>query len=92
MATTQQSDRNDNMSRALRDTLHELIGEQVVHSLGSPGDLFKVEVRPVGRDRYRANVFVGKDVNSARIANSFFLTADDEGNIVTSSPEIIRLY
>jgi hypothetical protein len=38
------------------------------------------------------NVFVGKSATSARIAESFFLTADDEGKILVSSPEITRLY
>jgi hypothetical protein len=38
------------------------------------------------------NVLVGKDFASTRIANSFFLTADGKGNIVTSSPKIARLY
>ena len=38
------------------------------------------------------NVFVGKDATSGRIANSFFLTTDEEGKILASSPEIVRLY
>ena len=42
--------------------------------------------------RYRVNVLVGKDAGSARIASSFFLTADGEGNILASSPKIVRLY
>jgi hypothetical protein len=74
------------------DTLNHLIGEQVVHSLGTPDDFLKVQVRRVGSDRYRVNVFVGKDVLSGRIADSFFLTADGEGNILTSSPKIVRVY
>lgn len=82
MATTQDK----------RDTPSDHIGKQVVGSLGSPGDLLKVQVRPLGSDRYRVNVFVGKEVASARISDSFFLTADDEGNIITSSPGIFRRY
>jgi hypothetical protein len=64
----------------------------VVHSLGSPADLFGVRVRPLWKDHYRVNVFVGKDATSGRVADSFFLTADGEGNILTSSPEIVRVY
>jgi hypothetical protein len=66
--------------------------KQVVRSLGKPVDLLSVEVRPVGGERYRVNVVVGKDFASSRIANSFFLTTDAEGNILTSSPKIVPLY
>ena len=69
-----------------------LIGRQVVHSLGSPDDMLKVKVHPLGTDRYRVNVLVGKNIASARIADSFFLTADGIRNIVDSSPKIVRLY
>ena len=91
MTTTPQSD-PDTTSRQMRDMLNDLIGEQVVHTLGTPKDLLKVQVRPVGSDRYRVNVFVGKDITSGRIANSYFLTADGEGHILTSSPAIVRKY
>jgi hypothetical protein len=80
------------LSRAQRDAIHGLIGKQVVQRLGSPGDLLRVQVRPVGGDRYRVNIVVGKNVTSSRIAQSFFLVADEEGNIVSSSPTITRLY
>jgi hypothetical protein len=80
------------MSRIMRDALDGFIKDQVVGSLGSPKNLLQVQVRPVGTHRYRANVFVGKDVSSARIANSFFLSTDADGNILSSCPEIVRLY
>jgi hypothetical protein len=92
MITTQPSDQDKEMGRHERDTLNNVIGKHVAHSLGSPVDLLKVQVRPLGNDRYRVNVLVGKNVASAKITDSFFLTADDEGNIVTSSPAIVRLY
>jgi len=76
----------------MRDTVNDFIRKQVVRTLGTPGDLLSVQVRPVGGEHYRVNVVVGKNVASSRIPNSFFLTADAEGNIVTSSPEIVRLY
>jgi hypothetical protein len=71
---------------------NDLIRKQVVKSLGKPVDLLSVRVHPVGSERYRVNVVVGKDVSSSRIANSFFLTADAEGNIVESSPKIAPSY
>jgi hypothetical protein len=92
MTTTGQRDRDDDLLRDMGDMLNDLIGEQVVHSLGTPDDLLEVQVRPIGKDRYRVNVLVGKDATSARVADSFFLTADGEGNILTSSPEIARVY
>ena len=74
------------------ETLNARIGRHVFQSLGYPGDMLKLQVHPVGNDRYRVNVLVGKNAGSARIANSFFLTADGEGNIVASTPKIVRLY
>ncbi len=92
MPTTQMLDRSDDPKPIPADTLSALIGKQVVRSLGSPDNLLKVQVRPVGSDRYRVNILTGKDFASARIANSFFLTADEAGNILSSSPTIVRLY
>jgi hypothetical protein len=92
MTTTLQRARDEELRRDMRDTLNDLIGEQVLCSLGTPDDLLKVQVRRLGSDRYRVNVFVGKDVTSGRVADSFFLKADGEGNILTSSPEIVRVY
>jgi hypothetical protein len=92
MSTIQPSDRDKELDRHQRDSLNDLIGKHVVRSLGSPRDLLKVQVRPLGRDRYRVNVLVGKTAGSARIADSFFLTTDPDGNIVTSSPEIAKIY
>jgi hypothetical protein len=91
MPTTQQTGQYD-MGRHLRETLQELIGEQVVHTLGSPDDLLGVSVRPLWKDHYRVNVLVGRNATSARVANSYFLVVDDDGHIVTSSPKIARLY
>ena len=92
MTTTQQSDQGKEERSIAREVRNALIGKYVVHSLGSPADLLKVQVNPVGNDRYRVNVYVGKHINSARIVDSFFLTTDEEGNITTCSPKIVRLY
>jgi hypothetical protein len=74
------------------EQLHYQIGKKLIRSLGSPPDLLKVIVHAVGNDRFRVNVLVGKTAGSAKIAHSFFLTADREGNIVDSKPKIVRLY
>ncbi|CAN5906482.1 hypothetical protein BH23PLA1_BH23PLA1_02640 [soil metagenome] len=92
MTTALQRDRDEELRRDMRHSMDDLIGEQVVHALGKPTDLLKVQVRQVGSDRYRVNIFVGPDVISGRIADSFFLTTDGKGHIVNSSPEIVRVY
>jgi hypothetical protein len=73
-------------------SLNDLIGRQVMRSLGYPKDLLKVGVHLIGADRYRVYIVTGKDIATGRIANSFFLTADARGQIVSSTPHIIKLY
>ncbi len=68
------------------ENLNDLIAEQVLHALGAPGDLLKVQIRRLWENYYRVNVFVGVDAASARVANSFFLTADGDGNILNKAP------
>ena len=64
----------------------------MVQRLGSPADLLRVQVRPVGGDRYRVNIVVGKQVTSSKIVQSYFVVADGEGNILSSTPTIARVY
>ncbi len=89
---TEQHDQDRPVDLSVRDILNDVIAKQVVQSLGLPPGLLKVQVRPVGADRYRVNVFVGKEAMSARITHSFFLVADSDGKILKSSPEIARRY
>jgi hypothetical protein len=83
---------DEDLRRAVSGSLTDLIRRQVVRTLGSPVNLLGVHVRPLWDDRYRVNVVVGKDITTSRVANSFFLVADGDGNILRSSPEIARLY
>ncbi len=77
----------------IRDaSLNDLIGKQVMLSLGLPKDLLKIRVHSIGADRYRVNIVTGKDFASGRIANSYFLTADAKGKIVSSTPPIVKMY
>lgn len=66
--------------------------KQVLLSLGYPGDLLQVQVRPLWEDRYRVNVFRGADVTCAKVAHSYFVATDGEGNLVKSSPNITKQY
>jgi hypothetical protein len=38
------------------------------------------------------NVFVGDDAASLKVAHSYFLQADGDGRVLTSSPAITRAY
>ena len=68
------------------------ICRQVVTALGRPDDFLRITARQVTRDGHRVNVVTGIDMASARIAHSFFITADKEGNITSSAPAIRKLY
>ena len=78
--------------RCKRETLNALIGEQVLHALGEPSDLLRVQVRPLWEDTYRVNVLVGVNAASARVAHSYFVVADGDANVLESTPEVRRLY
>jgi hypothetical protein len=84
--------KDEGLGHAERAAIRGFIEKQVIHRLGSPGDLLMVNVRPVGGDRYRVNVVVGEYVTTSRIAQSYFVVADGEGNILSSTPTITRLY
>jgi hypothetical protein len=72
--------------------LEALIGKRVIDTLGKPGDLQKLQVRRLWDDHYRVNVLIGEDAASAKIAKSYFLEADSNGNIVWSTPKITKQY
>lgn len=92
METDQQSNVSGQEKPMPRDAMKAIIGENVIRSLGCPVNMLKVKVNSVVGDHYRVNIMVGTNVGSARVADSFFLTADAAGNIVTSSPKITKLY
>ena len=80
------------MGTEQQQKLDALIGKRVIDTLGKPGDLHKVQVRRLWDDHYRVNVLIGEDAASAKIANSYFLEADSDGNIVGSTPKITKQY
>jgi ferric iron reductase protein FhuF len=92
MPTTHQSEQRHDLERHTREALDSLIREQVIHVLGEPRDFLNVSVRLLWDNNYRVNVFAGKDMASARIANSFFLAVDADGQILTSAPAITKKY
>ena len=64
----------------------------VINALGEPPDFRQVIVLRLWENRFRVNVQTGDDAVSARIAHSFFLTADEKGQVLESVPAITRRY
>ena len=77
------------------DHSHEVatsIGRYVMSALGRPANFFKVVVVRLWEGSYRVNVVTGDDPSTSRIAHSFFVVADDRGNVLESAPPIARQY
>ncbi len=89
---SRQEQRQAGAAEVERQRLQERIGDHILLALGQPGDLRRVQVRRLWDDHFRVNVFVGVDLASARVAHSFFLVADDDGNILRSVPALARHY
>jgi len=92
MATKQQEKQTSDSEKQERQQISALIGKTVLHTLGQPGNLIRVQVRTLWGDYFRVNVLVGPDVASVKIAHSYFLLADAEGNILSSTPKIVKKY
>lgn len=71
--------------------LTEII-RSVMEELGRPVGFLKATIRAVGDHNFRVNVLTGPDVASARIAHSFFVTADDAGRVTGSTPAIRKCH
>lgn len=64
----------------------------VLGALGEPPAFRRITVVKVWGDRFRVNVQTGDDAVSSRVAHSFFVTADEAGQLIGSDPPIARLY
>jgi hypothetical protein len=84
--------KENKMEHDQRETLSDLIREQVIHALGKPMDLRSVQVRKVWDDHYRVNVIVGESAGSVSLAHSYFLVVDSDGRLIGSTPKITKLY
>jgi hypothetical protein len=92
MSPQQQDNQRRDQEKQARQQRKTVIGKLVIHTLGQPGHLHEVQVRHLWEDRYRVNILVGLDAASVRVAHSYFLVADSDGNIVASTPKITRQY
>ncbi len=92
MSTKQERTQRAEQEQEHERSLEAAIRKNVMQDLGRPAELVQVQVRQLWESNYRVNVFVGTDAASARVAHSFFLTADAFGTVIASTPAITRLY
>jgi hypothetical protein len=92
MPTQQRDQERADPEREEREQRGDRLGKNVLHALGQPGALHRVQVKQLWEHHYRVNVFVGVDAASAKVAHSYFLVTDGEGQILTSTPQIAREY
>ena len=92
MPTKDPSKIRDEPAKQAHERRSAVIAAQLLQTLGRPADHYRVEVRHLWEDHYRANVLVGAGAASVRIAHSFFLAVDEDGNILASAPDITRKY
>ena len=92
MPVQQQNELDRDREKQQREQLHTLIGKYVVHSLGQPAGLFRVQVRRLWEDHYRVNVLIGVDAATVKIAHSYFLVVESDGTVIASAPKITRQY
>jgi hypothetical protein len=90
MPAAQQRTQDRDLEQHKSEILQTLIEEQVIHRLGKPDGLYKVQVRKLWEDHYRVNVLLG-NAATAKITNSYFVETDSDGNIVDSNPKMTKL-
>ncbi len=92
MPTKEQGKQQAEKAKQTHEQRSGVIVGQLLQALGRPATLYRVEVRHLWENHYRANVFVGVDAATTRVAHSFFVVADEDGNIIASVPDITRKY
>jgi hypothetical protein len=89
---SEEEDRQEARRRKEVGLLEEVVADGVMSALGRPADFLRAAARQVTADFYRVNVFVGPHPGSARVAHSFFVTADGAGRILSCTPALEREY
>jgi hypothetical protein len=90
MPSAQTGEPRKDRERQDGENQENMIRGQVLRTLGETGGLGRVQVRSLWGNFYRVNVVVGDDPGCAKITRSYFLETDGEGNIVESTPRIVR--
>ncbi len=70
----------------------DAIRAKVLAALGRPAQLLKVAVLPLWGNKFRVNVWTTETGVGNGIPNSYFVTADEQGNILRSEPPLQKLY
>ena len=79
----------------------EKITNQIINKLGKPPHYSKTEVKRVGINTYRVNIYAStqhefKDIAACmplhRITDSYYTTTNDEGTITHTSPKLTKKY
>ena len=92
MPAKQQEKREAGQEKQKNREQDAVVGNSVLHALGQPRDLHRVQVRRLWEHYFRVNVFVGVDATTAKVAHSFFLATDGEGKITSCTPTITKQY
>lgn len=79
-------------SKQLDEHMKSEISKHVFQNLGQPGHLQSLQVRHLWNDKYRVNVLLGVNAASANVAHSYFMSVDNDGRIISSTPLITKLY
>lgn len=70
----------------------DAICRNVLAILGRPVDFLRISIRQVTNSDFRVNVLTGAELATARIAHSYFVTANEDGLVTASLPAIVRRY
>jgi hypothetical protein len=90
MASKQQDGPQANQEKNGRTLREAVVGNNVARALGPPEEGRQVQVRELWGRHYRVNILIRADAANTRIAHSYFLVSDDEGNVVESTPPITK--
>jgi len=92
MTAEQQEEQHAKRESREREQASTAVDNHVLHTLGRPDGLHRVQVRALWEDRYRVNVLVGPDAASAKVAHSYFLATDADGKVLACPPKLTRQY
>ena len=91
MTKQQQSERRGEEASSVERAVVR-IRQHVLETLGTPPGWHMVQVRPLWADCFRVNVLVGESITNFTIVHSFFLKADGEGDVLESSPRMVKRF
>jgi hypothetical protein len=70
------------------DPYSSAVRAYILSALGHPNGVREVQVHLLWEGHYRVNVVVGPNAVEVRIAHSFFLVLDGDGNLAFVNPDL----